>query len=138
MKTADDYLVSQISEKIDFLKNCSKGNLNRMKKDFAQVVEGKSMDGRSELRAQVDKTLEEFKTQANSGRLTREYKEAVEVIQICVGCCGLIHNQEYWQKCTIGYVHGNAVEGYKLSSEWRNQFKVCSINVDTKKTATGI
>ena len=94
------------------------------------------MEDRSELRAQVDKTLEEFKTQANSGQLTREYKEAVDVIQICAGCCGLFHNKEDWQKCTIEDMNGNTVEGINFPQSGGTNLR-CAVSRWTRIPATG-
>ena len=51
-----------------------------MKQEIQHTMDGNSTEIRSELRAQVDRTLEEFRAPANGGRLTREYKDAVDVI----------------------------------------------------------
>ena len=134
MQTTYEYMVSQISDKFDFLKNYTKSEIVQLKKEIQQVMDGNSTEIRSELRAQVDRTLEEFRAQANGGRLTREYKDAVEVIIVCAGCCGLTHGKEYWQWCPIEDINGVQIEGYKLTSEWRNQFKLCHIKVEGATT----
>ena len=67
--------------------------------------------------------LEEFKQRANSGRLTQNYQDAKEVMEICAGCCGFIHEKNYWQRTTLTDMNGQEVEGFKHSSQWTNMFR---------------
>ena len=63
------------------------------------------------------------KKQATNGMRIREYADAREVIKICAGCGGIIHGKEYWQEAEYTHIDGVTTTGYKLTSEWRNQFK---------------
>ena len=63
--------------------------------------------------------------------LTREYVDAREVINVCAGCGGSIHGKEYWQEAEYTGLDGTITRGYKLTSEWKNQFKITPIIMST-------
>ena len=122
--STDDHMVTQLSDKFEFLKQFSKAELALLKKEIKQVMDGNAWEVRSELHEQVAKVLDDFKSQANKGMLTREYAEAQEIIKICAACAGDIHGKTYWKEAEYIDVNGKVCHGFKLTSEWRNMFRL--------------
>ena len=92
---------------------------------------GVTIEEMSELSKKVSNTMDEFRNQANQGMLTRDYQDAQEVIKICAGCGGIIHGKEYWYEAEYKNLAGETTKCYKLTSEWRNQFKMAPVFMST-------
>ena len=90
-------------------------------------MEGATIEEMSETSKQVSKTLDEFRDKANKGAYVQEYAEAPEVIKICAGCGGIIHGKKYWQECEYTNLAGETTKGFKVTAEWRNQFKMSPV-----------
>ena len=124
-------MVTQLTDKFKFLKDLSKEQVAQLKKEVKQIMEGGTEGELSEMSKQITKTLEEFRTEANKGMHTRVYANAQEVKKICAGCAGIIHGKVYWQEVEFESLNSEKVSGYKVTSEWRNQFKISSIQMGT-------
>ena len=122
--STNDYLVSQLSEKFEFLKKLPNNELNRLKKELYQIIGEEDLHEKSEMCAKVTETLKVFQQQANQGSFTREYQPAQEVVKICAGCAGLIHGKKYWEQVEHKNLSGEVVKGFRVTSEWRNQFQM--------------
>ena len=79
----DDYMVTQLTDKFDFLKRLSKSEIARLKKEIRQIQDGSTGEEVSELSRKVTETFDDFRTQANRGQFEREYADAQEVMKIC-------------------------------------------------------
>ena len=86
-----------MAEKFDFLAKCSTEDIARLKKEMADVMSAGPSEIPSALLQKVNATLNEFSENAATGKVNREYHEATEVMEICAGCCGVIHGKQYWQ-----------------------------------------
>ena len=132
--STEDYMVTQLTDKFDFLKNLTKEQRMQLKKEVKQLIKGGTEKELSEMSKQVMETLENFKNEANSGAHTRVYAQAQEVKKICAGCAGIIHGKVYWQEVEYENLNYEKVSGYKVTSEWRNQFKISTIQMGTVKS----
>ena len=82
-QSTDDFMVNQLSETFNFLKQMPKEDLARLKKEIHQIMNGCTAEEMSEVSKQVSKTMDDFRNQANQGMLTREYQDSREVIKSC-------------------------------------------------------
>ena len=129
--STDEYMVTQLSDQFDFMKQFPKAEINSLKKELKQIMNGDTWSARSELHEQVAKVLDDFKSQASKGMFVREYAEAQEIIKICAACAGDIHGKTYWKEAEYIDVNGNVCHGFKLTSEWRNLFRLSPLVVST-------
>ena len=95
------------------------------------IVDGGTTEQLSEITERGKKTLDEFRERANSTANDREYAEACEVIKVCAGCGGLIHGKKYWQEIKYTNLNKETYEGYTVTSEWRNEFQMTPIILNT-------
>ena len=95
MKSTDEFMVSQVTKKFDSLKACTKGEIEKLKEEMAKVMKHGMMGPPSELLAKVNSTLGAFKKKASTGQMVRTYEEVLETLEVCAGCCGLIHGKNY-------------------------------------------
>ena len=89
-------MASQLSDKFEFLKKLTKGELAILKREIKLIVDGGTQEQLSEITERATQTLNEFRTRANSTANDREFAEAREVMKVCAGCGGIIHGKQYW------------------------------------------
>ena len=89
-------MVSQLSNKFEFLKKLNKNELAILKREVKLIVDGGTQEQLSEITERATQTLNEFRTRANSTANDREFAEARKVMKVCAGCGGIIRGKEYW------------------------------------------
>ena len=112
-------MITQISAEFDYLKYLPLEEIENLKKEMKDIVNGGTPDQFSNHLEKVNETLANFKRKANKGQLTRQYVDAQEVMKACAGCASYVHGRPYWQECEYTNVHGEKVTGFKVTPQWR-------------------
>ena len=124
-------MVSQLAEKFGFLKKLNKNELAILKREIKLIVDGGTQEQLSEITERVTQALDEFRTRANSTANDREFAEAREVMKVCAGCGGIIHGKQYWTEVEYTNLNKETYKGYSVTSEWRNEFQMTPVLLNT-------
>ena len=92
---------------------------------------GTYLDNSSSQTLSTPTLLRSSKEKATTGAFSRGGQNVGEVMDVCAGCCGLIHGTDYWTEIRYVDVDGNEVVGYELSAKWENR-----LNTNPHSTVT--